>query len=245
MKIIAHRGYSGKYPENTMLGFEKAVEAGCDEIELDVQITKDDILVIIHDEDIRRTTDGHGMVKDYTYQELLQFNAGNSQAEEFGFHPIPTFEEYLDWIKDIPITTNIELKNRKYYYENLEEKTIALVESYQLENMVMLSSSNHASLVKCKQLRPNMECGVIVGKPEIFNAGFFTKTFGFECYHPDFRNLTIGTARNCIEYGIKVNVWNVNTMEALKEINNMGCNGAITDYPDLCKIWLEDNYVSP
>lgn len=240
MKIIAHRGYSGKYPENTMLGFKKAAEAGCDEIELDVQITKDDILVIIHDEDIRRTTDGRGLVKDYSYEELLQFNAGHLQAEEFGFHPIPTLDEYLDWVKDVPITTNIELKNRKYYYEKLEEKTIALIESYQLENKVILSSFNYASLVKCKQLRPNIECGVISGQAEIWNGGYFAKTFGFESYHPDYKKLTIGTVRNCIEYGIKVNVWNVNTIEALNDIYNMGCNGAITNYPDLCKKWLED-----
>lgn len=70
MKVMAHRGYSGKYPENTMLAFQKAVEVGCDGIELDVQLTRDGVLVIIHDERIDRTTDGTGSVKDYTYEEL-------------------------------------------------------------------------------------------------------------------------------------------------------------------------------
>ena len=70
MKVVAHRGYSGRYPENTMLAFQKAVEAGCDEIELDVQLTKDDVVVVLHDERIDRTTDGAGYVRDYTYEEL-------------------------------------------------------------------------------------------------------------------------------------------------------------------------------
>ena len=68
MKVTAHRGYSGRYPENTMLAFKKAVEAGCDEIELDVQLTKDDVVVVLHDERIDRTTDGTGYVRDYTYE---------------------------------------------------------------------------------------------------------------------------------------------------------------------------------
>ena len=70
MKVIAHRGYSGKYPENTMLAFEKAVEAGCDEIELDVHITKDGQVVVCHDEILGRAVDGAGAVKDHTYDEL-------------------------------------------------------------------------------------------------------------------------------------------------------------------------------
>ena len=77
MKVIAHRGYCGKYPENTMLAFKKAVEAGCDEIELDVQLTKDGKVVVIHDETIDRVTNGSGLVRDYTLEELQKFHAGS------------------------------------------------------------------------------------------------------------------------------------------------------------------------
>ena len=69
MKIYAHRGYSGRYPENTMLAFQKAAETGCDGMELDVQLTKDGTVVVIHDEAVDRTTDGTGLVKDYTFEE--------------------------------------------------------------------------------------------------------------------------------------------------------------------------------
>ena len=133
MKVTAHRGYSGRYPENTMLAFKKAVEAGCDEIELDVQLTKDDVVVVLHDERIDRTTDGTGYVRDYTYEELKQFNAAKCWNGRYETMAIPTFEEYCLWVKDEPVTTNIELKTSIYYYEGLEEKTIALLRKYHRE----------------------------------------------------------------------------------------------------------------
>ena len=116
MKVVAHRGYSGRYPENTMLAFQKAVEAGCDEIELDVQLTKDDVVVVLHDERIDRTTDGAGYVRDYTYEELKQFSAAKCWDGKYDRMAIPTFEEYCIWVKDEPVTTNIEFKTSIYYY---------------------------------------------------------------------------------------------------------------------------------
>ena len=98
------------YPENTMLAFKKAAETGCDGIELDVQLTKDQVVVIIHDENIDRTTDGAGMVRDYTYEELKKFNAGVLFPDITDFQPIPTFEEYCAWVADTGLETNIEIK---------------------------------------------------------------------------------------------------------------------------------------
>ena len=94
IKVYAHRGYSGRFPENTMLAFQEAAKTGCDGIELDVQLTKDGQLVVIHDETIDRTTDGSGYVRDYTLEELRRFNAAAKWDGRFGFQPIPTFEEY-------------------------------------------------------------------------------------------------------------------------------------------------------
>ncbi len=243
MKVIAHRGYSGLYPENTMLAYQKAAEANCDEIELDVQMTKDGVLVVIHDENVKRTTDGEGFVKDFTYKEIRQFDASAVHSGTFGFQPIPSLEQYLAWVKNQKVTTNIELKNRKYYYEGLEEKTIDMIHSFGLSDKVMFSSFNHVSLLKCKQLAPSIECGILLEKPEIWNAGYFAKTFHLECYHPDITNLTLDTVNNCIQYGIKVNAWTINGMSELQKLYDWGCNGAITNYPDICKAWLNSKSV--
>ena len=92
---IAHRGFSGEYPENTMLAFQKAVEAGCDGIELDVHLTKDGEIVVIHDETVDRTTDGRGAVKDYTLSELRRLDASGRFTGLFGVQHIPTLREYF------------------------------------------------------------------------------------------------------------------------------------------------------
>ena len=111
VKIYAHRGYSGFYPENTMLAFQKAWEAGSDGIELDVQLTKDGELVVIHDETLDRTTDHTGRVCDYTLEELKTCNAAAKSSYANTFMTIPTFEEYCAWAATTNLVTNIEIKS--------------------------------------------------------------------------------------------------------------------------------------
>ena len=110
MKVFAHRGSSGTYPENTMLAFEKAVEEGCDGIELDVQLTRDGHVVVIHDEELERTTGTKGFVRDYTLEELKKFDAGKVKDGAFGFQGIPSFDEYCEFAAKKGIITNIEIK---------------------------------------------------------------------------------------------------------------------------------------
>ena len=125
-KNFAHRGFSGKYPENTMLAFEKAIEAGADGIENDVHLTKDGVPVIIHDELVDRTTNGKGYVKDYTYEELSKLDASYI-FPEYGVLHIPTLREYMELVKDKDIITNIELKTGVFEYPGIEEKVYAIL----------------------------------------------------------------------------------------------------------------------
>lgn len=120
-KIFAHRGYSGKYPENTMIAFKKALECGVDGIELDIQLTKDGEVVIIHDETIDRTTTGKGFVIDYTYEELEKFDA-SFKFKDLGFNKIPTLREYFQLVKDYDIVTNVELKTGINEYLGIEKR---------------------------------------------------------------------------------------------------------------------------
>jgi glycerophosphoryl diester phosphodiesterase len=100
MKVVAHRGYSGLYPENTMLAFKKAAEAGADEIELDIQLSRDGTVVIIHDESVDRVTGVSGLVRDLSFEELRRLNASAAvYGEQFGFNPIPSLDEYFQWAK--------------------------------------------------------------------------------------------------------------------------------------------------
>ena len=122
IKTYAHRGFSGLYPENTMLAFRKAVEEGfCDGIELDVHLSKDNEIVIIHDETVDRTTNGTGFVKDKSLEELKKLKANYTFNETYEDQEIPTFEEYCKYVSDKNIITNIEIKTNLIYYPNIEK----------------------------------------------------------------------------------------------------------------------------
>lgn len=118
---VAHRGLSGLYPENTMIAFRKAIEADCDGIEMDVHLTRDGVPVVIHDEEVDRTTNGSGYVKDFTYEQLCNLDAGIKFSDEFKGEKIPTLKEFFDFMKDNDKLINIELKNSIIHYEGLEK----------------------------------------------------------------------------------------------------------------------------
>lgn len=239
MKVYAHRGYSGRYPENTMLAFKEAAKTGCAGIELDVQLTKDDVVVIIHDETIDRVTDGTGMVRDYTYEELKKFNAGVLFPEVTEFQSIPTFQEYCAWVAGTGLETNIEIKTGIYYYEDIEKKTAEIIRKYGLDKKVMFSSFNHMSLVKVKTLMPDVECGALLGETGIGNPGYYCSTYGFECYHPGYESLTKAIVDQCHKRGVKVNAWTINGLHELEQLCEWGCDGVITNYPEVCQVWAE------
>ena len=155
MKVMAHRGYSGVYPENTMLSFREAVKVGCDAIEMDVHETRDGRLVVIHDERLDRTTDGSGRVCDHSFAELQQVNAAACYKGKYAPEHIPSFDEYCEWASGESVGHNIEIKTDKIYYHDIERKIWATIERYGLEHKVMFSSFNHISLRKRSAATPS------------------------------------------------------------------------------------------
>ena len=131
--------------------------------------------------------------------------------------------------------TNIELKSSVYYYEELEELPIELVKKYGLEKKVFYSSFNHMSLVKVKDIAPEAVCGALLLHEGLGNAGYYCDRFGFQAYHPGCKGLTEEIVRGCKEHNIQVNVWTVNDMGTLEQLYEWGCDGVITNYPEVCK----------
>lgn len=165
MKLWAHRGCSQRYPENTLLAFEKAAEIqNLTGIELDIQLTKDKEMVVIHDERVDRTTEGIGFVRDYTFSEIrrLHVYAGKSESQK-----IPTITEVLDLLEPMlkaGLRLNIELKNGVYPYIGMEEKIAGLIRRRGLENQVIYSSFSAKSLEKMRKLEPHAELGILDSK---------------------------------------------------------------------------------
>lgn len=231
-KIIAHRGFSGKYPENTMLAFSKAVEIGADGIELDVHFTKDGEIVIIHDETIDRTTDGTGFVRDYTYEELSKFNAYGRFEGQFEFQKIPTLREYFELVKDVEgFITNIELKTGIFEYEGIEKAVIDLVKEFGLEDRTILSSFNHFTVMRCKEYEPSIKTGFLV-ESWIIGMGEYTKSHGIDCVHPIFVNLKPELYAEMKNAGREVNTWTVNEYDDIRRLADMGVDALIGNYPD-------------
>lgn len=232
-KIFAHRGYSGKYPENTMIAFKKALECGVDGIELDVQLTKDGEVVIIHDETIDRTTTGKGFVVDYTYEELEKFDA-SFKFKDLGFNKIPTLREYFQLVKDYDIVTNVELKTGINEYLGIEKKVWELIKEYNLEKKVIISSFNHFSVMRMKKIAPQLKYGFL-SEDWIINAGKYTHSHGVQCYHPRFNNLVPDVIKELKKYNLEINTWTVNLEEDMRYLYSNNIDVIITNYPELAQ----------
>ena len=162
MKIWAHRGCSQRYPENTLLAFERAAAIdGLTGIELDIQLTRDRHVVVCHDERVDRTTDGIGEVRSFTLAELktLKIRADNGKYEQ-----IPTIEEVFDLLEDrlrSGFQINIELKNSIFPYEGMEEKIISLVHGRGMEKSIVYSSFSALSIERIKRIDPKTRTGIL------------------------------------------------------------------------------------
>lgn len=165
MRYWAHRGCSQNYPENTLLSFEKAAAIrGLQGIELDIQLTRDNELVVIHDERVDRTTEGIGEVRAYTLAQLQKLSI---DADSHPSQYIPTMEEVLDLLEvrlREGLLLNIELKTSVYPYAGIEEKIVELVHRRGLEKAVVYSSFYANTLQKIRQLDAEAELGILDGK---------------------------------------------------------------------------------
>lgn len=233
MKCInfAHRGFSGCYPENTMLAFRKAIEAGCEGIELDVQLTKDGKVVIIHDEAIDRTSDRSGLVHDMTYAELCEADFSSDYAGKVPFQKIPTLHEYFELVRDLDIITNIELKTSVYEYPGIELAVYGLIREFGLTKKIIISSFNFQSIQRMKAIAPEIECGFLIDCA-LPDAGDYLRAHGMDAYHPFFETLTGADMLELQEHHVKTNVWTVNEPEDIRAMIELDVDGIIGNFPD-------------
>ncbi|MFI3214058.1 MAG: glycerophosphodiester phosphodiesterase [Eubacteriales bacterium] len=223
--VWAHRGASGYEKENTMAAFRKAIEMGADGIELDVQLSKDGEMVVIHDETIDRTTSGTGYVKDYTYIELC----------EISNHEIPTLREVYQLFQPTSLEINVELKTSIFFYDGMEQMIIDLTEEFGMEDRIIYSSFNHLTIQKIRELRPQARTGLLYADGYLGMASYGEK-MGVEALHPALFNLQYPNfLQECKEKGLKLHVWTVNEEEHMKMMVDMGIDAIITNYPDKAK----------
>lgn len=230
MMRIAHRGLAGLYPENTLLSFEKCLEYSPDAIELDVQLTKDGELVVVHDEELLRTTGAKGWVKDFTLSELKELNA--AYGYDFPKQEIPTLDEYFYLIKDRDILTFVELKNSFVTYPGLEEKVLEVIDERERRDSVIIYSANHYSVMKFKEMAPDIEICFPFDN-WIFDYGEYCEKRGVTITIPYYKAMTPKLIADFHEHGVKVYPWTVDDRDEMLEMLKMGADGLLTNRIDI------------
>jgi len=231
-KVYAHRGASGYAPENTLAAFGLARDMGADGVELDVQVTRDGELVVIHDETVNRTTDGTGWVKDFTLGQLTALDASMGSAVYPG-QRIPTLTEVFDVLADSAMSINIELKNSLVAYPGIEEKVLAMIDDRNWEHRVTISSFNHVSLAHIRQIGSLVYTGVLF-QDVLYEPWNYAHQLWATGLHPYYAYVDevpdlLKEARNSL---LEINVWTVNAAADIDRMLAYGVDGIITNYPD-------------
>lgn len=229
-QICAHRGFSHIAPENTLAAFQKAIEVGADGIELDVQMTKDGHLVVIHDEWLNRTTTGQGWVKDHTLKEIRELSAGLWFDPSFADERVPTLEEVFELIEPTSLWVNVELKNNIVRYPQLEEQVIALMDRFQIEKRVILSTFNHYSLKHLHQYRSQLSLGVLYSC-NLYEPWNYAIQLGTTAIHPFFATLDDEIIEQTHLAGISIRTYTVDEPVYIKQLLKQQIDTIITNDP--------------
>ena len=238
-KIFAHRGSKGTHPENTLASFKEAVRVGSDGIELDVHLTNDGHLVIIHDETVDRTTNGTGEIRNLTLAEIKAMDAGSWFHNKYAGEKIPTLEEVLLLLTELGFNgqLNIELKTDVIQYKGLVEKCLALQSAKDWPFAIVYSSFNPYTLVELKQANPSQEIGLLFESKEWADKG--DAMLEKESYHPDLKLLDWAIEWNRNQLPLRV--WTVNEDTDINRCFELQIDAIFTDYPEKA-LQLKENY---
>lgn len=230
---LGHRGFPEKAPENTTPAFVKAMEAGAHGIELDVRLSSDGALVVIHNRTVDQTTDGRGQVSRLTLAELKALDAGAWFSPEFAGTRISTLEETIEALPKNAFI-NIEIKSSAVTGSALEQKVSAVINSHSLYGRVIVSSFNPFSLVRIKKMNRRIPVGMlylpILPVLPRFNLLNLIKP---EALHPHYKKVNAAYMAQARFQSYRVNVWTVNTLAEMKKMLDMGVDGIITNRPDI------------
>lgn len=233
--FIAHRGIRHRFPENTIAAFQGAINAGAHMIELDVCLTKDRQIVVIHDETVDRTTNGNGKVRRLTMEELAQLDAGSWFDPKFSGEQLPTLAQVLALAKG-KILVNIEIKPEAFEAHGpsdaIELQVLGLVRSHQMEENVLVSCFQWQVLQRLREKAPDIALGLLSDVPaddRLF--AWCRKIQGFS-WHPDYRVVTRPHIEVLHQMGAKVFPYAVNGSIDTRRMREMGVDGLMVDDPD-------------
>ncbi len=215
---VGHRGARAYEPENTVRSFRKAVEMGVDAVELDIRKTKDNELVVIHDENVKKTTNGNGLVSDLTLQQIKGFSTDKNDK-------IPTLKEAFEAI-DKKVIVFVELKETGY-----EDQVLQVIDKMNRKKSVVVVSFLEDALKKVRQLDPEIQTGLIYAKHKNpLKSALELKAQWLLAFY---RFIHTANVQKAHENGLKVLVWTVNTPGEVAEMKKKGVDAIASDKPDI------------
>lgn len=229
IQVTSHRGFSHDVPENTMPAIVKAIEEQADYIEVDVRVTKDGELVLLHDNNLNRTTGVNKRIWNITYEEIAELDAGSWLGAEFGGIKIPTLREIFELSKG-KVMLNLDLKYRSED-EGLAEKVVTLMEEYGMEWQCVVTSTSLKCLEQIKELNSDIRTGYITY--QIYSGLYENNSVDF--FSMKYNLVSKGVVRQVHKNGKEIHVWTVNSKTELERLERIGVDNIITDNPAYAK----------
>jgi glycerophosphoryl diester phosphodiesterase len=242
--VIAHRGASAYYPENTIISFEAAIAMGADMVELDVQLSRDGEVVVFHDEKLSRCTNGKGKVSDYTLVELKYLDAGSWFGKEYKGAKIPTLEEVLRLCRD-KIAVNIEIKTEAVTgktRDGIEEKCLKIAGQNSMQEHIVFSSFDPRALKHLKEIDAAVATAVLFEKKH-YGAKLpaqILDSLSADAFNCSQDELSKKWLTNIKANKISVNIYTINDKKNMCRFLELGVNGIFTNKPDILKKAVAD-----
>ncbi len=238
--IISHRGANKYAPQNTLPAFRRSTEIGVDGFETDVHLTKDGKVVLCHNYTIDETSNGKGNVCDLTLEELKSYDFGSYFSPKFKDTPLPTLDEFLEFVATTDIKVlNIEIKSPKQPGTPIVKETIAAAKKFELFDRLLISSFDPKLLVEAKEIDPACKTGFLYAPNHttMYTMGWrapqFAKSIKADALHPHYGFVNEEYVKKAHDRGLMVNPWTVNNPDIIDKLIKMGCDGIITDLPDV------------
>ncbi|RIM76687.1 glycerophosphodiester phosphodiesterase [Staphylococcus arlettae] len=233
--VIAHRGLAATYPENTLKGIEAALQLNIDFLEIDVHKTKDNELVVIHDDTIDRTSNGSGRIQDYTLAELKKYDFGSWKGEEFAGLTIPTLTEVLDMVVQYNQKLLIEVKKPKQY-PGIEDLLISMLTEHKIATEdVVIQSFDKKSMKYIASLTIGHQLGVLLSRKRYWyqKPDFKALAEYATLANPDFKLATAEFVQQAHEHKLLVAPYTVNDLTTKDQLLTAGVDGIISDAPNM------------
>ena len=238
---FAHQGASYEAPGNTLAAFLLAAELGADGIELDVQLTRDGEIVVIHDFTLEATTNGRGRVSDQTLAELKRLDAGSWFDPAFATQRIPTLQEVVEAVGH-RLLLNIELKTARLGDDGLAAAVVCLLEKNHLLDRVVVSSFNPVAVWRVRRLNPWIALGLLYAPtaPLLLRRPWMRHLVRPDALHPHHTLVDAAYVRSARQKGYRVHTWTVDDSQEMERLIQAGTDLVITKRPDLLRQLVDD-----